>query len=229
LANRTRFLEKSGSPPVGDDTRVIRPAVALQCQESAHNGGGHQERRSVAAGAGSRCSVVPERGRDTDAQGPNSTIGGPTFRGLVEVASQADEEGLRLSGRWLRALHGLSPGDNVTVAAGEGEARSRTWVPGMVERSQLVLRIGEDLEANGARWEDNRHPGMVRTPLTDDQGHDGVAATERRRGRCRDPRKGEACLPTGLARLPSERNEIPLFFTVFPVFNRFGADLPRSA
>jgi hypothetical protein len=133
----------------------------------------------VAAGEGSRCSVVPERGGDTDAQGPNSTIGGPAFRGHGEVASQTDEEGLRLSARCLRALHRLSPGDNVTVGAGEGEARSRTWVAGMVERSQLVLRIGEDLEADGARWEDNRHPGMVPTRLTDDQGHVGVAATER--------------------------------------------------
>jgi hypothetical protein len=141
---------------------------------------------------------------------------------FVEVAGQIHEEGLRLSARWLRALHHLTQADKVTVEAEEAEARSRTWVTRLVQRCQLVLRAGEDLGADREEWgkviviqEWFRHysPTIQDVPEVLRLNGDEVGVVIQERGKL-------VCLPG--CRLFRLRGKKLPHFIVFPVFNCFG-------
>jgi hypothetical protein len=209
LANRTRFLEKMREPQM---QQIIRELLGQRWRFNANSLTRMVKRITrgdvwlpgKVHGVASHLNaeeilMLKDRTRTMEAL-PSGHF--------ADVARQIHEEGLRRSARWLRALHHLTQADKVSVEAGEGEARTRTRVTRMVERCPLVLRAGGGFGGRPREMgEGNRHPRMVPARRTDDPGRAGGAATKRRRGRGRDPGKGEGCLSTGLPPLPSEGRE----------------------
>jgi hypothetical protein len=139
-----------------------------------------------------------------------------------QQAMEIYEEGLRRTEAWLGGLHHPELARRVREEAEDARLVSRSWVNQLVERCQLVLRAGEELEEARDKWGKTRVVEewfRVQTPRV--QGVDprlvlngdecGVAIKEREK---------LVCIPGG--RLFRLRGAKLPHFTVFPVFNCFG-------